>query len=335
MVRYDIRPPQSHTRRIKRRKTCQFNSFQHSGEFRKAKIWVCGIICCYSHEANLRWFAGMHTYKKFRGRDKVKKSTVWILQLQQQNQPGRQVSHCPRLPSGKSLIIHLQSEALGNSFPKWKRQPKLPTDPTHNLVQLAHHFGNAFIHPFHLSGVRFCAWLVVLLGFVLGILLGFYVWFWLFCFVFFFLLLCCCSWVGFVCLFSFNTALSILRPLRHCLEENIAQITFLGRQIFESKCYNAGRQLWAQQCLRLAAGDWGREGAQDPALGGYNLPWGISWFWAGMWNCPDLSGAEGLIPTLCSPHPLVAHAVTALPPRAAGEPGFVLLLPLQLSISME
>lgn len=78
---------------------------------------------------------------------------------------------------------------------------------------------------------------VCLFVFVLfwGFFLGFYVWFGVFLF-------CVCGGfvvVGsglFVCLFSFNAALPILKPLHHCLEENTGKITFLGRQIFESKC---------------------------------------------------------------------------------------------------
>lgn len=113
------------------------------------------MICCYSNKANLRWLGSMHMYKKFRGRDKVKRITIWILQLQQKNRGGRQASYCPHLPSSKSLIIHLQSEALGTGFPKWERQPKLLTDPAHDLVHLACHFSNVFIYPFHLFGFFF------------------------------------------------------------------------------------------------------------------------------------------------------------------------------------
>lgn len=98
----------------------------------------------------------MHTYKEFKGRDKVKIITIWILQLQQKICQGRQASHCPHSPSSKSLRIHLWSEALGTSFAKGERQPTLLTQPAGDLVHLAHPFGQAFIFPFHSSVLFGC-----------------------------------------------------------------------------------------------------------------------------------------------------------------------------------
>lgn len=74
--------------------------------------------------------------------------------------------------------------------------------------------------------------------------------------------------------------------------------TFLRRQLCESKCQNVSTVM-----PQAGSGSfrWGRGGAQDPALGGYNLPRGISHFGLGCGTALTCHGCRGISSCLVLP----------------------------------
>lgn len=162
MVRYDIRPPQGHTRRTTWTKTCLLNSFQPSREFRKAKpVYVESSVVILT---KLTWGDLQACILTIRNRYGEKNCYVHI-PTSEKHQQGSQASHCPPLLSSNddSPTIYsswYQLSQLRNAsqitnrriLESWCIWPTaflmFPSIPSIYLLVLFHNVAPATLRPF-------------------------------------------------------------------------------------------------------------------------------------------------------------------------------------------